>query len=112
MIRALFILTLSLGLVGCKSTKVDKEKGQDKPSAEVKPVQIYTGKIALVKGALKYVVVDGELDAVPPAGTLLSVYRGENKVGEIKVSPQIRSSNYAADIVSGAPLVGDSVRSN
>jgi hypothetical protein len=108
MIRALFIFSLCLGVVGCRSTKEDKD-GQ---SAEVKPVQIYTGKIALVKANLKYVVVDGELGAVPPAQTMLGVYRGENKVGEIKVSPQIRANNYAADIVSGAPQVGDTVRSN
>lgn len=108
MIRALFILILCLGVVGCKSTKKDN----DGPAAEVKPVEVYTGKIALVKAALKYVVVDGELGAVPPADTVLGVYRGENKVGEIKVSPQIRANNYAADIVSGSPNVGDTVRSN
>jgi len=108
MIRALFILTLCLGVVGCKSTKKD---GEGK-SGEVTPVQVYSGKIALVKAALKYVAVDGELGAVPPADTVLNVYRGENKVGEIKVSPQIRANNYAADIVSGSPKEGDEVRSN
>ena len=108
MIRALFILTSCLVVVGCKSTKKDKE---DK-SAEVTPVQVYSGKIALVKANLKYVIVDGELGAVPPSGTSLNVYRGENKIGVIKVSPQIRANNYAADIVSGSPQLGDSVRSN
>lgn len=109
MIRALSILTLCLGLVGCKSTKKNQGEGD---ASEVTPVRAYSGTIAVVKPSLKYVVVDGQLGAVPPADTLLNVYRGENKVGEIKVSPQIRANNYAADIVSGSPRVGDEVRSN
>ena len=106
MIRAIFILALCMTVTACRSTKKGKEGG----ASEVTPVKVYSGKIALVKTNLKYVVVDGDLGELPPAGTTLSVYRGGNKVGEIKVSPQIRANNYAADIVSGSPQVGDTVK--
>lgn len=108
MVRVIFVLALCVVVVGCRST----QKGEKGQSAEVTPVQVFTGKIALVKANLKYVVVDGELGALPQAESILNVYRGEKKVGEIKVSPQVRSNNYAADIVSGSPKVGDTVRSN
>ena len=76
------------------------------------PVVVYQGRIAFVKTAAKYVVVEGGVGEVPPADTTLNVYRGDKKVGEIKSTKQYRSTNYAADILSGTIKVGDTVRSD
>ncbi len=112
---AFFILVDGLLVTGCRSTPEggDGESQPEKePAAEVTPLILYTGKVALVKAGLKYVVVEGGIAEVPPAGATLNVYRGDNKVGQLKVSAQSRASNYAADIVSGSIQVGDSVRSD
>jgi len=111
---AIIILAVGLSATACRSFRGSEEKEAKEAKKEEKkvtPVMVYTGRIALVKPALKYVVVEGEVGEVPPAGAKLGVYRGENKVAELQVSAQSRSSNYAADILSGAPQVGDSVRS-
>lgn len=97
-------------LTGCKTTEKSGEGKQD--SAEVTPVTIYTGKIALVKKQLKYVVVEGAIGDVPASDTVLNVYRADKKVGELKVSGEVRGNNYAADITKGDLSVGDIVRSN
>ena len=78
---------------------------------EITLVFVFSGKVALVKNNLKYVVIQGGIGEVPPAGSKLNVYRGENKVGELQVSTQSQASNYAADILSGSIEVGDTVRS-
>ncbi len=103
----LILLTGLLITSGCKTGK-----GGAGDLVEVKPVEVFTGNIALVNPQLKYVVVEGGLMGNPKAGTLLGVYRADKKVGELKVSEQSRMNNYAADIVSGDVKVGDTVRSN
>lgn len=108
-------MAVGLSVTGCRSTGDSEEKeakSEKEEQKEVIPVMLYTGKIALVKPSLKYVVVEGGVGEVPPVGVKLNVYRGANKVAELKVSAQNRASNYAADIVSGAPKVGDVVRSD
>jgi hypothetical protein len=112
---ALVILTVGLLTTGCRSTKDGGEgepQPEDQTSTEVIPVVLYNGQIALVKAALKYVVIEGGIAEVPPAGTKMNAYRGDRKVGEVKVSAQSRASNYAADIVSGSLQVGDTVRND
>lgn len=107
---ATFILAAGLLLTGCKSTDQGGDGKND--SGDITPVTIYTGKIALVKKQLKYVVVEGAIGEVPPADTVINVYRADKKVGELKVSNQARSNNYAADIIKGDLKAGDTVRSD
>ena len=107
---AFVIMAAGMLLTGCKTT--DKGGEGKKDSTEVTPVVIYTGKIALVKKQLKYVVVEGAIGEVPGLDTVLNAYRDDKKVGELKVSGEARGSNYAADITKGDLSVGDIVRSN
>ena len=111
---AILILASGLLFTACRTPKGEKDPNANPEgdATEVTPVMVYHGRIAFVKAAAKYVVVEGAIGEVPPADTLLSVYRGDQKVGEVKSTKQARSSNYAADIVSGAPQVGDTVRSD
>lgn len=112
---AIFILAFGLLFTACRTSrgkKEDPKAGPDAETTEVTPVVVYQGRIAFVKAAAKYVVVEGAIGEVPPADTTLNVYRGDQKVGEIKSTNQARSSNYAADILSGSPKVGDTVRSD
>ncbi len=104
---ALILLSGLLLTTGCKTGK-----GGAGDLVEVKPVEVFTGSIALVNQQLKYVVVTGTLTGNPESGALLAVYRADQKVGEIKVSKESRMNNYAADIISGDLKVGDTVRSN
>ena len=105
----MFILAAGLLLTGCKST--DKGGDSKDGSAEITPATIYSGKIAMVKKQLKYVVVEGAIGEVPPVDTVINVYRADKKVGELKVSDQARSNNYAADIIKGDLKAGDTVSS-
>ncbi|MGB0583292.1 MAG: hypothetical protein ACPGVU_26720 [Limisphaerales bacterium] len=113
MTRAILILAAGLVFTACRTTQGEKAEPQPDPGAEtteVTPVVVYQGRIAFIKAAAKYVVVEGGVGEVPPVNTTLNVYRGEQKVGELKTTTQVRSSNYAADILSGTPQVGDTVR--
>lgn len=102
---AVLILVATLVLAGCRTSQSvgnDDQSGSEKASAVS-----YSGKIALVRKARKYVVIEGGRQAAPPPGTVLEVYRAEQWVGELEVTGQARASTYAADIVQGTVRVGD-----
>lgn len=106
----ILILAVCMSVTGCKSGKKGKKKGLSE-QAVVTPVRAYTGAVVLVNTALRYAVVEGTIGDLPPKGTPLEVYRGENKVGDLLVSEQRRDVNFAADIVNGLVQVGDTIRS-
>ncbi len=69
-----------------------------------------TGLVALVNPSAQFVVVDFGGQPVPAIGTVLSVYRQETLVGSVRVSEPVRVRFATADIVAGAPQVGDVIR--
>ena len=91
-----------------------KEKTPRKPKDDGKPEVIpshdLAGKVVMVNDSLRYVVVDFGFGRLPQPEQRLGVYRGGNKVAEIKISTHSRQSHYAADIITGTVQAGDEVK--
>ncbi len=85
-------------------------KGKDADMPEVAPANELAGKIVMVNDTLRYVVVDFGFGRLPQTEQRLGVYRGGNKIAEIKISTHSRNSNFAADIITGTVQTGDEVR--
>ncbi len=124
---SLFAALLAAGCVGTSTTESGAKpaNGNSKspaatkparslpaPAPVIEPVAAFTGKIVLVNGPLKYVVIEGVIGRLPPVDQSLNVYRDGQKVGVVVVSNQMRGSNYAADLTLGDARTGDLVRSD
>src|SRR5262249_45692898 len=104
-----------VGLVvclGCSSSSKGKPTPSGAPSPAGKKVIIspslaLVGKVVSVNTNLRFAVLDFPPGIMPTVGQQLSVYRGEQKVGEVKVSGPQRDTNIAADITAGQAQVGD-----
>ncbi|MDI9401135.1 MAG: hypothetical protein QM428_04260 [Verrucomicrobiota bacterium] len=66
-------------------------------------------KIRLVNENLKFVVLDYSYEPMPPVETRLSVYRGNSKIGLIKITGPIKDGSIVGIILEGTPQVGDTV---
>ncbi len=91
-----------------KNVRKISDKDADKPA--VVPANELTGKIVMVNDTLRYVVVDFGFGRLPQPEQRLGVYRGGNKIAEIKISTHSRNSNFAADIITGTVQTGDEVK--
>ena len=76
----------------------------------ITPSQEFLGQVAMVNRSARFAVLLFPIGEVPPAGKELGVYRGENKVAELRVTGPQRENNTVADILSGEPEVSDEVR--
>ena len=93
-----------------KPVKAVKIKSTPLQKPTVTAMNTLAGKVVLVNDALRFVVVDFSVGRKPAPGQHLSVYRKEQKIGEVKVSGQARDVNFAADLVAGEARLGDDVR--
>ncbi len=93
---------------GGKSSK--PAASQTKEGLIVTPVTSLAGKVALVDGTARCVVVTLPLGMMPAADQRLHLYRRGLKVGEVKVTAWQRENNVVADLVAGEAAVGDEVR--
>ncbi len=57
-----------------------------------------------------FVVLDFRGTTVPDAGAALDVYRGDDRIGQVRITEPARGSFTSADIVNGEPRVGDRAR--
>jgi hypothetical protein len=95
-------------LSGCASMK--HKHAPPPPAASVAPGPQRVGTIAMVNEELNFVLVDvGSLYA-PAAGTALKSFSGAEETGILAVDPEKRRPFIVADIIKGAPKVGDEVR--
>jgi hypothetical protein len=79
-------------------------------SAAATPGPQRVGTIALVNEELNFVLVDvGSLYA-PRAGTALKSFSGTEETAILAVDPEKRRPFIVADIIRGAPKVGDEVK--
>ena len=69
-----------------------------------------SGRIHALNPGLRFVVIDYTLGGLPPLQSLLHVYRGTERVGQVRLSGPERNGFAAADIVEGILQVGDEVR--
>lgn len=69
-----------------------------------------SGKIHSVNAGLKFVVIDYTLGGMPPLQSVLGVYRGSEKIGQLRLSGPERNGFVAADVLEGFLQPGDEVR--
>ena len=78
--------------------------------AVIRPLDGSVGSVVLVNERLRFVVMDYSFSTLPPTGSLLEVYRSTNRVGRVRLSRWSNPTTAAADILEGAPQVGDTAR--
>jgi hypothetical protein len=76
----------------------------------VSPVTGISGKVASVNLAGQFAILTFQAGALPVLDQKLAIYRGNLKVGEVRISKEQIGQNLAADIVAGEARVGDEVR--
>jgi len=69
-----------------------------------------SGRIHSVNPGLQFVVVDYTIGGAPPMQSLVPVYRGNQKVGQLRLTGPERNGFVAADVVEGILQVDDEVR--
>jgi hypothetical protein len=109
---------------GCKSAKKDEAAAEKAPvrrvttetlpgpgeKGSVRPVAAVRGRIIAVREPLRFVVIDFGTTKMPKLEQMLSVYRLDQKVAELKVSGPYLGTTVAADITAGEAREGDLVR--
>jgi hypothetical protein len=130
--RVVITLLGVLLLGGCATPTVEREFPDDpgvfvprsipaapppapRPSteAEVPKVRLdprVHGRIASVNVALRFVVMEFPVWRLPAPGQRLNVYRGEQKIGEVKVTGPTIDTTVAGDLLIGEAQPGDEVR--
>ncbi|MGE3310297.1 MAG: hypothetical protein AB7O66_10040 [Limisphaerales bacterium] len=80
-------------------------------NAEPEPLLLPTsGRVHNINAGLQFVVVDYTLGGAPPLQSLVHVYRGNQRVGQLRLTGPERNGFIAADIVEGILQVDDEVR--
>lgn len=92
---------------GDKSSASDQTQ-QGRP--EVRADNSVGGKVASVNPTLRFIVMDFPLRRMPAFEQRLNVYRGGQKVGEVKVTGPSLDTTIAGDIIMGEAQIGDEVR--
>lgn len=70
-----------------------------------------SGRVHMVNLGLRFVVIDYTLGGMPSMGSVLDVYRNDEKVARVRLSgPEPRNGFVTADILEGFIQVDDQVR--
>jgi len=67
-------------------------------------------RITKINEQLRFVVIDFSDRPMPAVGTVVSVYRGNQRIGSVKITEPVRANFATADIVEGNLQVGDEAR--
>jgi hypothetical protein len=123
--RIIVLIGVSLALCsGCKSAKQNEPAPEKAPGRRVttqtfpgpnekgavRPVEAVRGRIIAVREPLRFVVIDFGTSKMPKLEQMLSAYRLDQKVAELKVSGPYLGTTVAADITAGEAREGDLVR--
>ena len=111
------VLSICFIVAGCRSAKPgDAKPGANKSATPViptsSPSNAVVGKVARVNSELRFVVLDFALKPLPQIGTKMNIYRGGQKMGELKISGPSDGGNIAADLMIGQTQPGDTVRAD
>ena len=68
------------------------------------------GGVISVNQPLRFVILDFPLRAMPEIDQRLFIYRGEQKVGMVKITGPRQNTHIAADLVEGEARAGDQIR--
>ncbi len=93
-------------LAGCQTAR----RSPTAPPPRVQPLDASVGRVVSINPRLGFVVLDFTLSRPPLPGDRLEVSRAGTVVGQLKVGFHQRGATLVADILSGAPEVGDEVR--
>jgi hypothetical protein len=105
----LFAMLLS-GCAGKKASQAPAAPRTGKPTAQAKAA--VGGAVSWVDPVARFVALTCTPDRMPGIDQNLGVYRHGQRVAQVKVSGPRRDNNIVADIVTGAPEVGDEARAD
>ncbi|MBL9137115.1 MAG: hypothetical protein JNK85_14680 [Verrucomicrobiales bacterium] len=80
------------------------------PSSPATVVLPASGRVHTVNAGLRFVVIDYTLGGTPALQSLLDVFRGNERVGQVRLTGPERNGFVAADVTEGFLQVGDEVR--
>ena len=114
------VLMLTFCLSGCSSWSIHKTAAPKpaktaalKPAAVITPDLSLAAKVVSVNIIGRFVVLNFPADKMPKLQQGMFIYRSGLKVAEVKITgPQDQENNIVADLASGDPKVGDSVRAD
>jgi hypothetical protein len=115
--RALLAAILLFALVfsGCARKKPDQQPSSSSPragTATAPAKAVSAAEVLRVNPVGMFVVLRFPPHKMPVMDQRLNVYRQGTKVAEVKVTNWQRDNNVVADIVMGAPEVGDEARAD
>lgn len=119
--RVAMVMVLVLGgllAAGCHRTPAEKKAGAAGASKKSKTPPTMTadyalrGRVAMVNPKTGSVILSFPIGWLPALERRLNVYRGEAKVGEVRVTGPQMDTNIAADLITGEAKPGDEVREN
>ena len=88
------------------------KSGSVASSAVVTPDLSLAAKVITVNTVGRFVLLNFPDDKMPKMHQTFFVYRSGMKVAEVKITGPKSDNNIVADLVSGEPKVGDSVRAD
>ena len=91
-------------------SKRDREKGDGETPTIIPMLNAPLGGVVSVHQALRFVILDFPLNAMPEVDQRLFIYRGKQKVGMVKITGPQEGSHIAADLAEGEAKAGDQVR--
>jgi hypothetical protein len=104
------ILAAAVFACGCRSSKSKGNAALPEGPITYRPLDGSVGRVMSINERLRFVVLDYTLNTIPPAGTRLLLYRSTNLVGALKLTSWRSVYTAAADILEGAPQLGDEAR--
>lgn len=109
--RGLCLLLGGLCLAGCASKVGGPAKApKASPRVSVVPQHAVVGRVVRLNPVGRFAILSFPVGVMPAPDQRLSVYRGQTKVGEVKVSGRPLGENIAADLLEGDCAPGDEVR--
>lgn len=92
-----------------------KRPRSGRPAPPPKPATVDTaeaplGRVVTANLVLKFAVIDFSLRPMPAVGVEMQLYRGVQRVGQVRISGPVLDGHIVADIIAGDAATGDEVR--
>ncbi len=107
--KNLIALPLCLGLLSCAQVEKQAQEAQEAQETQ-KPTSRYIGQVASVHANQGFVLIQRGPGITVSAGSVLISQGLDGSAANLRVSGEMLGQMMAADIQSGSPQRGDSVR--
>jgi hypothetical protein len=113
------VLACTAGCLGGKKGRPDARSGPrwmrppggtNQQGLMIAPAVSPSGRVAMVNNKARYIVIVFPVGQVPPVNTRLSVFHGEARTGEVRITGPTTDNLTVADLLSGGALEDDLVR--